>query len=69
MNIRKDEVIKRLCALGTHVAERVYENQRPSNCFCGENPLTKDIPSFQYSDKVLDFIRDAVYEKIERMKS
>ena len=59
----KQEVIEELCNLSSKVA-RFMKNRVPADCFCGKNFLVNN--SFQFDVRVIEFIQNAVNEKIER---
>jgi hypothetical protein len=63
MDSRKAEVISEYCKISETVGHH-FKNQWAYDCFCPAN--IKQSSSYQYDDMVLDFIRDAVSEKIKR---
>jgi hypothetical protein len=56
--ITRKEVISRLCELTSKVGNQVFNNTVPHDCFCTEEK------GFQFSEKVLEFIEDAVKKEI-----
>ena len=67
-NLTKKETIANLCFLATTIGENVFENKIPHDCFCGENEETeKDyLGGFQMDSEIIEYIKTAVREKIER---
>jgi hypothetical protein len=63
MDTRKAEVITEFCKISETVGHH-FKSQHAYDCFCPSN--IKQSSSYQYDDIVLDFIRDAVSEKIKR---
>ena len=57
--MEKKKVIERFCALASKVGEEQFHSTLPTDCFCGE-----EIAGFQFSEKVLDFIEEAVEAKL-----
>jgi len=62
--LEKKEVIKRFCDLSGKVMKDRFSFDYPSDCFCGEVP--EGLSGFCYSEKILDFITEAVNEKLSR---
>lgn len=60
---RKLEVIAMFCKLSEEVGH-YFHSEFAYDCFCPAN--IRDSFSYQYEDKIIDFIRSAVAEKIER---
>jgi hypothetical protein len=58
--MKRSEVIHDLCAINGTVG-RYFGSQYAYDCLCSEANH-----GFQFEEKVLEFIRDAVNEKIER---
>jgi len=58
----KDQVIKQFCQLSSKVMDRVFSFSKPADCFC-EN---KESVNYQYSPEVIEFIKQAVQEKLDR---
>lgn len=58
----QEETILEFCKLLSRVNTEVFNSQHAANCFCGDNP------SFSYENDgvALDFIKQAVQEKIDR---
>jgi hypothetical protein len=67
----RQEAIARLCALQREITDAVLGYDEPNDCFCadasrGGNP---DPPGYwQSSGKAIEFIEEAVHEKIARYK-
>ena len=61
--LNKEETIERLCDLVTHIGGKHFENKVSHDCFCGKNPLDIDIE--QIDESIIEFIEDAVKEKME----
>jgi hypothetical protein len=57
------QVIIGFCCLSKQIAGEAFDFQEPADCFCGDKPI--DV-NFQFSQKVMDFIKIAVKEKIQR---
>ena len=62
----KSEVIEALCVLADKVGEQRFNHTVASDCFC-ENGGPDE--SFRFDKEVLQFIKDAVDEKLNREKS
>ena len=60
---RKQEVITRLCALASVVGDKEFQNRHAHDCFCHKSLMEC---GFQFSDNVLEFIEQAVHEKLNR---
>jgi hypothetical protein len=58
----KQEVIEKFCILSTDVMKKVFDNQYPADCFCGE----KEYHHYQFSDEVMSFIENAIKEAIAK---
>lgn len=61
--MRHEDFIPELCKLVSEVGAQVFENEYAHDCFCApymENAIVEK--------PVLDFIKDAVREKMERTK-
>lgn len=60
--LTKQQIIEEFCTLATEVNDKVFGYSVASDCFC-----TKDESSdYRFEEEVLDFIKDAVKEKIEK---
>ena len=59
MNISK--IRKELCKLTTKVGNKVFNCEIPFDCWCG---LLSD-ENFQFDEKIIEFIKDAVDKAIE----
>ena len=58
------ELIESYCKLACEVAKEIYEFPKiPADCFCGK---TKPMLSFEHDPRILEFIKQAVYEKIAK---
>lgn len=69
-NERVDEVLRELCALSSEVMHKVFKCQEAADCFCPDKEMHPLIAnSYRFSPEVLDFIKAAVNEKIEREAS
>jgi len=62
--MEKQEVLERLCELCKRVNSRKFHFSVPTCCFCG-NPKDE---SFFFSEEVINFIEDAVDEKLKGAK-
>jgi len=65
--MEKKEVIEKLCDLSSKVGAEIFKELEPHDCFCGMNKLSDDW-HYQFSEKVFNFIKEAVEEKIARSK-
>lgn len=61
--MKKEEVLGSFCALSSEVGDHL-KNQFACDCFCGLNKMSDK--NFQFQKEVLDFICQAVKEKISR---
>lgn len=61
----KYEVRAALCELADEVMRRKFDCMHPADCFCRENSH-RDVIPYQFSEAVMDYIRDAVREKMTR---
>jgi len=62
----RKKVIAVLCDICTDINDKVFEYSGPSDCFCGKNPVIED-SFFQFDESIINFIKDAVNEKIEKL--
>lgn len=62
MNIPKEEVILQLCDLASRVGEVKFRHTVPHDCFCDEG--SPDDNYFQFDEKVLAYIVEAVNERL-----
>jgi len=62
----KSEVIEALCELADKVGEHIFNHTVASDCFC-ENGGPDEL--FRFDEEVLQFIKDAVDEKLNKEKS
>ena len=60
---RKQEVIERLCALCEEVGD-LFNYKYPVDCFCRKDPPSGF--TYQFSEKILEFIEKAIREKIKK---
>jgi len=58
----KRELVDRFCKLSRRVAHCQFRFREPADCFCALH----DDPYFQFSEKVIKFIEEAVEEKLDR---
>lgn len=65
--MEKQEVISRFCDLSRLVIQVKYDYSIPADCFCGQNGGFEIMGGFQYSEKVILFIEQAVKEKLGKM--
>jgi hypothetical protein len=63
------DALKRLCALITVVGEDVFKSKVPHDCFCGENPAALAHGGAKVDWQVINFIEEAVREKIDGMSA
>jgi hypothetical protein len=61
----KHEVIAAYCLISAQVAEGVFKYKHAADCFCGMTQLCTAW-HYQYEDAVLDYVRTAVHEKMQR---
>lgn len=66
MNLDKSEVIQRFCKLASKVGEVKFKHKIPHDCFCKEKCYNQNY--FQFDEEVLEFIEDAVNDKLEESK-
>lgn len=60
----REEVVREFCKIGT-MAQEVFEYKEASDCFCMDSdPSMRRF--FRYSTRVIEFVREAVEEKIAR---
>lgn len=64
-DMTKQEVLMSLCSICHSVMDKKFDYMEPADCFC----VGSSDSNFQFSPKVLDFIRDAVREKLERQEA
>lgn len=62
----KSEVIEALCILANEAGEHRFNHTVASDCFCQYSGPDE---SFLFDEEVLQFIKDAVDEKLNREKS
>ena len=66
MNLDKLEVIQRFCKLSSKVGEVKFKHKIPQDCFCNEKCYNQNY--FQFGEEVLEFIEDAVKDRLEESK-
>lgn len=60
--VTKQETIEELCGVATKVNDKVFDYSLATDCFC-----TKEESSdYRFEERVLEFIKEAVNEKIDR---
>lgn len=64
----REEIIKRLCKLCTHVGNRIYHNLHAHDCFC--DPTKRNVldplgVKFEFNETILLFIEEAVDQRID----
>jgi len=62
--MRKYEVIERLCSLTSEVMRGAYGCSIPADCFCGASKSKAS--DFQFSEEIIEFVENAVWEKIQK---
>lgn len=62
--IDKAYVISYLCNITSEVGKRVFHNELTQDCFCRESHIPDS--EFRMDREILDFISDAVNEKIAK---
>lgn len=63
----KSEVIEALCVLADKVGEHKFKHTVASDCFCQKVGPPDEL--FRFDEEVLQFIKDAVDEKLNKEKS
>ena len=61
--MNRNEVLERMCKLSTKVMIDMFDASVPADCICIDNARQKQY--FQFSEKVMSFIEDAVNSKLE----
>lgn len=64
MLIDKDDVIQMFCELSTEVMHKKFNCNIPADCFCEWG--NEENRNFQFDERITDFIKEAVKEKLER---
>ena len=59
------EIIDKLCEL-CGVVGCYFSSQYAYDCFCSERTESNPLSSFRHEGEILDFIKAAILEKIER---
>jgi hypothetical protein len=62
--MKKQEVIEKLCELCDHVADKKFGWELSADCFCGKKKIADE--HFKFDEEILNFISEAVEEKILR---
>lgn len=62
------EVIKKFCELSTMVMEEHFECDVPADCFCEQDLFKNKIGNYGFSGKIMEFIYQAVVDKIRDEK-
>lgn len=62
-NITKQEAIEQLCELSSTVGALAFRHKIPHDCFCEESK-GKFCESFQFDQRIIDYIKEAVEEKL-----
>ena len=65
--MKKEEVIEKFCILASTVNQECFKHSVPSDCFCSTNSLSETV--FMFDPKIIEFIQDAVNEKLDQMKT
>ena len=65
MSNREIEVLEFFCKITTDVGAKIFHNEVATDCFCGI-VLRNFSSSFSVDQKVLDWIKEAIEEKINR---
>ena len=60
---KKREVISKLCKLSTHIMEKEFGCKHSADCFCGDSITSF---TFEFSPEILNFIEEAIEEKLQR---
>lgn len=63
MNLDKSEVLQRFCEIASYVGMAKFKHKIPHDCFCRDS--NSDQENFQFDEEVLEFIADAVNEKLK----
>lgn len=63
--MKKQEVLEELCSLANKVNRNQFNFTHAADCLCGMNPLSHE-PTFNFSREVMEFIKTAVNEKLEK---
>lgn len=67
----RDQVLERFCNLTTEVMKKRFNAMEAADCFCGTQDLTayfKAGCTYQFSEKIVKYIEDAVREKLQKEK-
>jgi len=66
--MNRTEVITSLCEVASKVGSKVFQDNYAHDCFCSD-PRANNYKDFRFETPVMDFIIEAVNEKIEREKN
>ncbi len=68
MRLDREEVVKRLCALSSTVMTRRFGCDLAADCFCEDARQRRPdrIDEYRFDQEVLEFIEQAVKEKLEK---
>lgn len=65
--MEKAKIVAEYCKLSATVAGQVFKCAHAADCFCGDfESRVGGLWNYQYEDAVLDYIREAVYERMKR---
>ncbi len=62
--MEKHEVISAFCELSSEVMREKFSCDLPADCFCDDHYKPR-FENFQFSELIIDFIKEAVAEKLE----
>lgn len=65
--MKREEVIERFCKLSSEVGEHMG-HRFAHDCFCHEGVHERSYSTFQFEDPVMNFIVNAVEDKINGVK-
>jgi hypothetical protein len=63
--MNRAEVITHMCSLIDQVGIKIFKSQEPHDCICDYQNKIFD-PDLNVSEKVVQYIVDAVYSKIQK---
>lgn len=67
MNERKQEVVNRLCSIVSTIGKEHFKSKEAFDCICHKNlSMIPKVENFQFSESILDFVEEAVKEKMKR---
>lgn len=65
----RPEVLEKLCLIATDVRNKIFHSNVAADCICEPGKIKYIHPArFEFEDAVLDFIREAVSEKIKHQE-